>query len=52
MGKDGHRLGTMQGGPNQTFSYANAYITSNWVNFSSKRDLDFRLEPLAAVCGE
>src|SRR6266850_2057879 len=26
--------GTMQGGPNQTFSYANAYITSNWVNFS------------------
>src|SRR6266700_3023513 len=40
--------GTMQGGLNQTFSYANAYITSNWVNYSVQARLRF---PVGAFGG-
>jgi hypothetical protein len=33
--------GTMQGGPSPTFNYGNAYITSNWVNFSAQARVRF-----------
>src|ERR1041385_6233857 len=37
--------GTMQSGPNQAFSYANAYITNGWANYSLQAR--FRFPPSA-----
>src|SRR6266576_5881176 len=34
--------GTMQSGLNPTFSYANAYITNNWTNYSVQARFQFQ----------